>query len=115
VELSRRDPAAAADLVQRWSGLVDYYGYRSGAASVVGAAWTAKELQQAAAWAAKLTPDRDRAAALRAVAATWAKHSPSEALAWAKSLPNDHDAVHALVGVAAGVNSVNSTRPSDQE
>jgi len=115
VELSRRDTAAAADLVQRWSGLVDYYGYRSGAASVVGAAWTAKELQQAAAWAAKLTPDRDRAAALRAVAATWAKHSPSEALAWAKSLPNDHDAVHALVGVAAGVNSVNSTRPSDQE
>ena len=103
VELSRRDPVAAADLVERWAGVVDYYSYRSGAAAVVGAAWAAKEPQPAAAWAAKLTPDRDRAAALRAVAAAWAKNSPPEALAWAKSLPSSHDAVHALVGVAAGV------------
>ena len=103
VELSRRDPAAAADLVQRWAGIVDYYGYRArGAAAAVVAAWAAKEPQQAAAWAAKLTPDRDRAAALRAVAAAWAKNSPAEALAWAKSLQDPHDAVHALVGVAAG-------------
>jgi hypothetical protein len=102
VELSRRDSAAAADLVRRWAGVVDYYGYRSGAASVVGAAWVAKEPTEAAAWAAKLTPDRDRAAAVGAVAAAWAKNSPPQALAWAKSLENPHDAVHALVGVAAG-------------
>jgi hypothetical protein len=103
VELSRRDPAAAADLVQQWAGVVDYYSYRAGAASVVGAAWAVKEPKPAAAWAARLTPDRDRAAALRAVAAAWAKISPPEALAWAKLLQNPHDAVHALVGVAAGV------------
>ncbi|MGA2257180.1 MAG: hypothetical protein ABSG53_21205 [Thermoguttaceae bacterium] len=102
VELSRRDPAAAADLVQRWVGVVDYYSYRTGAASVVGAAWAIKEPKQAAAWAATLAPDRDRAAALRAVASAWAKNSPPKALAWAKSLQNPHDAVHALVGVAAG-------------
>jgi hypothetical protein len=102
VELSRRDPVAAADLVQRWAGVVDYYSYRTDAASVVGAAWAAKEPKQAAAWAARLTPDRDRAAALRAVAATWANGSPPEALAWAKSLQDPCDAVHALVGVAAG-------------
>ena len=36
VELSRHDPVAAADLVERWAGVVDYYGYRRGAASVVG-------------------------------------------------------------------------------
>lgn len=103
VELSQHDPVAAADLVQRWAGVVDYYSYRTGAASVVGAAWAAKEPRQAAAWAAKLTPDRDRAAALGAVAARWAENSPPEALAWAKSLQDPYDAVHALVGVAAGV------------
>jgi hypothetical protein len=102
VEFSRRDPAAAADLVQRWAGVVDYYGYRAGAAAVVGAAWAAKDPTPAAAWAAKLTPDRDRAAALRAVAAAWAKNSPPAALAWARSLQNPHDEVHALVGVAEG-------------
>jgi hypothetical protein len=102
VELSRRDPAAAADLVQRWADLVDYYGYRSGAAAVVAAAWAAKKPQPAAAWAAKLDTDRDRAAALRAVAAAWAKRSPPDALAWAQALQNPHDAVYALVGVAAG-------------
>jgi len=104
VEFSRRDPAAAAHLVQRWTGMVDYYSYRTGAAAVVGAAWAAKDPKQAAAWTANLTPDRDRAAALRAVAATWATNSPPEALAWAKSLQNPHDAVHALVGVAEGFN-----------
>ena len=103
MELSRRDPAAAADLVQRWAGVVDYYSYRAGAASTVAAAWAAKEPKQAADWAAKLAPDRDRAAALCAAAATWAKNSPPQALAWAKSLQDPHDAVHALVGVAAGV------------
>ena len=103
VELSRRDPAAAADLVRRWAGVVDYYSYRAGAASTVAAAWAAKEPKQAADWAAKLAPDRDRAAALCAAAATWAKNSPPQALAWAKSLQDPHDAVHALVGVAAGV------------
>ncbi len=102
VELSRRDPAAAADLVQRWAGVVDYYSYRAGAASVVGAAWAAREPKLAVAWAAKLTPDRDRAAALRTVAATWATTSPPDALAWAKSFQAPHDAVQALVGVAAG-------------
>ncbi len=102
VELSRRDPAAAAEVVQHWAGLVDYYGYRSGAAAVVAAAWAAKEPRPAAAWAAKLDTDRDRAAALRAVAATWAKHSPPEALAWAKAIEDPHDALYALVGVAAG-------------
>jgi hypothetical protein len=104
VVFALRDPAAAADLVQRWAGVVDYYGYRADAAAVVGAAWAAKDPTPAAAWAAKLTPDRDRAAALRAVAAAWAKNSPSAALAWARSLQSSHDAVHALVGVAEGAN-----------
>ena len=98
-----RDPAAAADLVQRWSGVVDYYGYRSGAAAAVGAAWAAKEPKLAAAWAVRLVPDRDRAAALRAVAAAWARRSLPEARQWADSLPAPDDAVHALVGVAEGV------------
>jgi hypothetical protein len=102
VELSLRDPAAAADLVQHWVGIIDYYGYRGGAAAAVGSAWAAKEPRRAAAWAKQLTPDRDRAAALHAVAATWAKDSPAEALAWAKSFQDPHDAVYALVGVAAG-------------
>jgi hypothetical protein len=102
VELSRRDPAAAAELVQRWAGVVDYYGYRAGAAAAVGAAWAAKDPNKAAAWAEDLTPDRDRAAALRAVAAAWAKNAPPAALAWARALQSSHDAVHALVGVAEG-------------
>jgi hypothetical protein len=102
VELSLRDPAAAADLVQRWAGIIDYYGYRAGAAAAVSGAWAAKEPRRAAAWATQLAPGRDRAAALRAVAAAWAKGSPAEALAWAKSFQDPRDAVYALVGVAAG-------------
>ena len=101
--LAERDPAAAADLVQRWAGVIDYYGYRGGAAAAVGAAWAAKEPKQAAAWAVRLAPDRDRAAALRAVAAAWARRSPPEARQWADSLPASHDSVHALVGVAEGI------------
>jgi hypothetical protein len=102
VELSRRDPAAAAELVQQWAGVVDYYGYRSDAAAVAGAAGAAKDAAAAVAWAAKLEPGHDRAAALRAVAAAWAKDAAPPALAWAKSLPNPRDAVYALVGAAAG-------------
>jgi hypothetical protein len=100
VELAARDPAAAAELVEKWAGVVDYYTYRAGAAAVVAEAWARQSPERAAAWAEKLTPEHDRAAALRAAARGWGTLSAAAARAWAESLHNPQDAVPALVGVA---------------
>ncbi|MGA2063387.1 MAG: hypothetical protein ABSG86_00375 [Thermoguttaceae bacterium] len=101
VELMARDPVAAADLVEHWGGVVDYYGYRGAAAAAVAAVWGQASPKASAAWSAKLTPERDRAAALRAAARAWATAAPAAALAWAQALRDPQDAVHALLGVAA--------------
>jgi hypothetical protein len=100
VELAARDPAAAAELVEKWAGVVDYYTYRAGAAAVVAEAWARQTPERAAAWAEKLAPEHDRAAALRAAARGWATRSAAAAMAWAEAIHNPQDAVPALVGVA---------------
>jgi hypothetical protein len=102
-ELARRDPEAAAQLVENWAGVTDYYSYRAGAAAVAGAAWAAKNPKAAAAWAEKLRPDRDRLATLRAIAATWAKVASAEAFAWADGLRDPQDGAFALVGLGEGL------------
>ncbi|MBM4038830.1 MAG: hypothetical protein FJ290_09975 [Planctomycetes bacterium] len=103
IELAGRDPEAAARLAETWAGVTDYYSYRAAAASAAAAAWAGKDPKQAAAWAAKLEPTRDRLDALRAVAAAWAKRSPDVAFAWANALPCPQEAAHALVGTAQGL------------
>jgi len=96
-------PEAAARIVDKWEGVVDYYTYRTGAASCVASAWAKRSPKAAAAWAAKLEPTRDRLAALRAVAAAWARTAPADARAWADGLKDDQEAAHALVGLAQGL------------
>jgi len=103
VELAGRDPEAAARLVDGWEDVVDYYGYRSDAASAVAEAWAAKLPERAAAWAEKLQPAGDRTPALRAVAGAWVRISRERAFAWARTLKDPNDAVYAFVGLAMGL------------
>ena len=72
----------------------------AGAAAVIAEAWARQDPERAAAWAEKLTPEHDRAAALRAAARGWATRSASRPRAWAEAIHDPQDAVQALVGVA---------------
>jgi len=103
LRLIERDPAAAAEVVEKWPGVTDYYTYRGAAASVVAGAWAAKAPKAAVAWASRLVPVGDRLAAFRAAAAAWAANAPAEAHAWAAARRDRREAVHALVGLAAGL------------
>ena len=67
----------------------------AGAAAVIAEAWARQDPERAAAWAEKLTPEHDRAAARG-----WATRSAARSRAWAEAIHDPQDAVQALVGVA---------------